>query len=242
MAACAGRRAREMLLRRLDDDAPAAFDALVVRRLRAGAGRLYHRPHAPSGRSSWRSAPARSIPRADSETLIEAAVAHFGAAGPRRILDLGTGPGTLAARRARSMAGGDAGSASTLPKRRWPMRAPQRRFPRAEFRLGDWGEGWTSASTSSSATRLMSKPARRCRPTSPTGSPPAPSMPARTGSTPIARSRRSFARLLAPGGDRLLRNRRRAGKRGRGALRAEGFTIESRNDLRGIARCLVVTA
>ena len=35
------------------------------------------------------------IPRPDSETLIEAAVAHFGESGPLRILDLGTGPGTL---------------------------------------------------------------------------------------------------------------------------------------------------
>ncbi len=35
------------------------------------------------------------IPRPDSETLIEAAVAHFGRAGPRRILDLGTGSGAL---------------------------------------------------------------------------------------------------------------------------------------------------
>jgi release factor glutamine methyltransferase len=35
------------------------------------------------------------IPRPDSETLIEAAIDHFGAAGPKRILDLGTGPGTL---------------------------------------------------------------------------------------------------------------------------------------------------
>jgi release factor glutamine methyltransferase len=39
--------------------------------------------------------PGVLIPRPDSETLIEAAVAHFGAAGPRHILDLGTGPGTL---------------------------------------------------------------------------------------------------------------------------------------------------
>lgn len=39
--------------------------------------------------------PGVLIPRPDSETLIEAAVAHFGPAGPRRILDLGTGPGTL---------------------------------------------------------------------------------------------------------------------------------------------------
>ena len=39
--------------------------------------------------------PGVLIPRPDSETLIEAAVAHFGPAGPSRILDLGTGPGTL---------------------------------------------------------------------------------------------------------------------------------------------------
>ncbi len=39
--------------------------------------------------------PAVLIPRPDSETLIEAAVAHFGAAGPKRVLDLGTGSGAL---------------------------------------------------------------------------------------------------------------------------------------------------
>ena len=37
------------------------------------------------------------VPRADSETLIEAAVAHFaGTPAPRRVLDLGTGSGALA--------------------------------------------------------------------------------------------------------------------------------------------------
>jgi release factor glutamine methyltransferase len=39
--------------------------------------------------------PGVLIPRSESETLIEAAVAHFGAGGPATILDLGTGPGTL---------------------------------------------------------------------------------------------------------------------------------------------------
>lgn len=39
--------------------------------------------------------PGVLIPRPDSETLIEAAIDHFGAIGPGRILDLGTGPGTL---------------------------------------------------------------------------------------------------------------------------------------------------
>jgi len=36
------------------------------------------------------------VPRPDSEVLISSAIEHFeGAEGPRRILDLGTGPGTL---------------------------------------------------------------------------------------------------------------------------------------------------
>lgn len=39
--------------------------------------------------------PGVLIPRPDSETLIEAAVAHFGKRGPKTVLDLGTGPGTL---------------------------------------------------------------------------------------------------------------------------------------------------
>ena len=40
--------------------------------------------------------PGALIPRPDSETLIVAAVEHFaGTPGPSRILDLGTGPGTL---------------------------------------------------------------------------------------------------------------------------------------------------
>src|SRR5690606_33250570 len=39
--------------------------------------------------------PAVLIPRADSETLIEAARGVFADRGPRRILDLGTGSGAL---------------------------------------------------------------------------------------------------------------------------------------------------
>ncbi|MEO6433017.1 MAG: peptide chain release factor N(5)-glutamine methyltransferase [Sphingomicrobium sp.] len=40
--------------------------------------------------------PGVLVPRQDSEVLIESAIGHFdGTAGPGRILDLGTGPGTL---------------------------------------------------------------------------------------------------------------------------------------------------
>ncbi len=85
----------DLLLKHLGDPAPASFDALVQRRLN-------HEPVAYITRSRgfWTIeigvGPGVLVPRADSETLIEVAVARFaGTAGPGRVLDLGTGPGTL---------------------------------------------------------------------------------------------------------------------------------------------------
>lgn len=94
MAHALGTSREDLLLRHLDDPAPAAFDALLARR----------RAHEPIAyitgtRAFWTIdlavGPGVLIPRADSETLIEAAIDHFGARGPTAILDLGTGPGTL---------------------------------------------------------------------------------------------------------------------------------------------------
>ena len=73
---------------------PPGFDALVQRR-------LAHEPIAyiTGTRAFWTIdlavGPGVLIPRPDSETLIEAAIAHFGDRAPATILDLGTGPGTL---------------------------------------------------------------------------------------------------------------------------------------------------
>ncbi|KQN80820.1 protein-(glutamine-N5) methyltransferase, release factor-specific [Sphingomonas sp. Leaf67] len=83
-----------MLLARLDDPVPATFAELVDRR-------FAHEPVAyiTGSRAFWTIdlavGPGVLVPRADSETLIEAAVDHFAARPPVRILDLGTGPGTL---------------------------------------------------------------------------------------------------------------------------------------------------
>ena len=89
--------------------------------------------------------PGVLVPRPDSETLITSAIEHFsGSAGPKRILDLGTGPGTLLlaaldiwkkatgigvdrSRRALSYAAANA--------RRLGLEG------RAELRIGDWAEG-----------------------------------------------------------------------------------------------------
>ena len=91
--------------------------------------------------------PGALIPRPDSETLIAAAINHFaGTDGPQRILDLGTGPGTLLLAaldqwpRATGM--GIDSSRSALDY----ARGNARRLglaPRAFFRLGNWADGVT---------------------------------------------------------------------------------------------------
>ena len=83
-----------MMLVHLDDETPATFADLLARR-------LDHEPvaHLTGLRGFWtidlEVGPGAFIPRPDTETLIEAAIAHFGDRSPATILDLGTGPGTL---------------------------------------------------------------------------------------------------------------------------------------------------
>jgi release factor glutamine methyltransferase len=83
----------ELLLRRLDEDIDAAaYEALVARRV-AGEPVAYIVGHREFWSLDFRVTPDVLIPRPDSETLVEAALA---AAGPRpRVLDLGTGSGCL---------------------------------------------------------------------------------------------------------------------------------------------------
>jgi release factor glutamine methyltransferase len=95
MAHAIGVSREALLLRHLDEPAPPNFAAFLGRR-------IAHEPVAyiTGSRGFWtielEVGPGVLIPRPDSETLIEAAVAHFaGGQGPRSVLDLGTGPGTL---------------------------------------------------------------------------------------------------------------------------------------------------
>lgn len=145
MAHTLGTTRDTLLLGRLNDPVPEAFAALVARR-------LTHEPIAyiTGTRAFWTIdlavGPGVLIPRPDSETLIETALAWFGTRAPQRILDLGTGPGTLLlaalAEWPEAEGLGVDASETALGYARRNAEALGM-ADRAAFRLGDWTDGIT---------------------------------------------------------------------------------------------------
>lgn len=94
MAAALGVSRSDLLLRHMRDAVPDGFDALYRRR-------LAHEPVAYIlGKAEFYGlelcvTPAVLIPRADSETLLDAAIATLKHQPPQRVLDCGTGSGAL---------------------------------------------------------------------------------------------------------------------------------------------------
>jgi release factor glutamine methyltransferase len=85
----------QLLLRPPDRSVPDRFWQMVTRRS-DGEPVAYITGRRAFWNIELHVGPGVLIPRPDSEVLIAAAIEHFdGAAGPQRILDLGTGPGTL---------------------------------------------------------------------------------------------------------------------------------------------------
>jgi release factor glutamine methyltransferase len=141
MAHALGVSREVMLLGGLEGEVPDAFAAMFARR-------LSHEPVAyiTGTRDFWtitlNVTPAVLIPRPDSETLIETAVAHFGKGGPSHVLDLGTGSGALllAALSEWPEASGlgvDLSASALAVAKGNALRLGLN----ADFRLGDWGEG-----------------------------------------------------------------------------------------------------
>lgn len=143
MAHAMGVSREELLLRRLGDPLPPGFAALLERR-------LAHEPIAYilGRRAFWtielEVGPGALVPRPGTESLIEAAIAHFGDRAPRTVLDLGTGAGTLllAALAHWPEAQGlgiDASEDALGYARRNADRLGL--APRARFAAGDWAAG-----------------------------------------------------------------------------------------------------
>ncbi len=134
----------KLLLSPPDRQVPKRFWDMVERR-KAGEPVAYITGRRAFWNIELHVGPGVLVPRPDSEVLISSAIEHFeGTEGPKRILDLGTGPGTLllaaldvwpnatglgidVSRRAMSYAAANA--------RRLEFEA------RAKFQEGDWAKG-----------------------------------------------------------------------------------------------------
>ena len=135
---------RLAMLLDLDRPAPPGFDALVERRA-AGKPVAY----ITGSREFWSLdlcvTPDVLIPRPDSETLIEAAIAHGGT--PTTILDLGTGSGALLLAALSVWPGAMGVGIDASPAALAVAKANAERLgfaDRATFALGEWnGDGGT---------------------------------------------------------------------------------------------------
>ncbi len=143
MAEALGIDRDRLLLAPPDRPVPGRFGALVERRA-AGEPVAYITGRRAFWNIELHVGPGVLIPRPDSEVLIAAAIEHFGVEGPKRILDLGTGPGTLL------LAALDIWSAATgvgIDSSRAALSyaaANARRLgldDRADLRVGDWAAG-----------------------------------------------------------------------------------------------------
>lgn len=143
MAEALGIDREALLLSRLDEEAPPAFEPLVARR-EAGEPIAYITGRRDFWTIELEVGPGVLIPRPESETLIEAALEHFGAAGPKRVLDLGTGPGTLLLAALAQWPGASGIGIDRSERALGLARANAERLGlagRARLQSGDWGEG-----------------------------------------------------------------------------------------------------
>ena len=238
MAHALGQSRDAMLLGHSEDDAPALFEALVERRMR-------HEPVAYIiGRKAFWTielavGPGVLIPRPDSESLIEAAVAHFGKAGPKRILDLGSGPGTLLlAALAQWPEATGIGVDASEEALAWARRNA---IPRAEFRLGDWAKGLDERFDLILCNPPYVEQGAALAPGIADWEPGVALYAGNDGLTAYRILAPQVRPLLAPGGIACFEIGAGQASAVRQIFAAEGFTIASRNDLNGVERCLVVT-
>ena len=237
MAHALGIAREAMLLSKGDEPIPEAFATLLERRLASEPV-----AYITGRRAFWtielEVGPGVLIPRPDSETLIEAAIAHFGETKPRRILDLGTGPGTLllAALDEWPQATGlgiDASEAALAI-------AHRNGHARAEFRLGDWAAGIAKRFDLVLCNPPYVEAGADLPPDVARYEPDAALYAGADGLDCYRALAPQLGGLLAPGGIVCLEIGAGQQKQVETLMAAEGFTIESRTDLNGIVRCLVL--
>jgi release factor glutamine methyltransferase len=227
---------------RLGDEAPAGFRALVDRRA-AGEPVAYITGRRAFWTIELEVGPGVLVPRPDTETLMEAAVAHFGGSGPKRILDLGTGPGTLllAALHQWPEASGLGIDRSAVALGFADRNADRLGLAgRAEFRLGAWAEG-----VDEQFDLILCNPPYveqdASLPRSVADWEPAEALFAGPdGLDDYRRLAPELPRLLAPRGIACIEIGAGQEAAVRALFEAQGLHARSRPDLAGIPRCLIL--
>jgi release factor glutamine methyltransferase len=244
MARAIGIEREVMLLSRLNDAAPRGFEPLLRRR-EAGEPIAYITGRRAFWTIELELGPGVLVPRPDSETLIEAALAHFGREGPATVLDLGTGPGTLLLAaldqwpEARGL-GVDRSEQALAFARRNAERLGL--AGRAEFRTGDWAEGLTGT-----FDLILCNPpyieADAVLPRDVAAWEPHEALFAGAdGLDDYRRLAPEVSRLLAPGGIACIEIGHRQEEAVSVLLRTENLNVRTRKDLAGHARCLIASA
>ena len=188
--------------------------------------------------------PGVLIPRPDSETLIEAALAHFGTTAPRHILDLGTGPGTLLLAAMSEWPGatglGIDASDTALGYARTNI-AALGLDARAQVRLGDWADGVDGPFDLILCNPPYIGDEEPLMPDVAAYEPPHALFAGPDGLADYRRIIPELARLLAPGGAAILEIGATQHILVRELAEAAGFCVACRQDLAGRDRALTLT-
>ena len=232
-----------LLLGHMDPEAPTAFDALLARR-EAGEPVAY----ITGTRAFWtielKVGPGALIPRPDSETLIEAAVAHFSDRSPGTILDLGTGPGTLLLATLAQWSdahglGIDASEEALAYARDNAVALAL--ADRARFQAGDWASGLSETFDLILCNPpYVEKGADLPRDVE-EWEPHQALFAAADGLGEIRRIAPDLPRLLAPAGIACVEIGMGQADSASALFEAEGFSVTRHRDLGGHIRCLALT-
>lgn len=232
----------DLLISRLDEEAPADFELLLARREVAEPVAYILRR-----RAFWtielQVGPGVLVPRPDSETLIEAAVEQFGDAEPARILDLGTGPGTLLLAALDQWRGAEGvGIDLSETALRYARRNAKHLglSARASFQHGNWAEGLDEP-----FDLILCNPpyveSGAELPREVAGFEPSSALFAGVdGLDDYRRLAPEIPRLLKPGGVACVEIGAGQAEAVRDLFIPQGLKVRSRNDLAGHVRCLIL--
>lgn len=235
---------RGALLLADDGPVPSAFDALLARRLaREPVSQIVGR------REFWSIELAVTsdvlTPRPETELLLEAAAAYFGRAGPKRILDLGTGSGALLLAALAEWPDATGLGVDASPAALAVARANGVRLglaERATWRLGNWG-----AHLAERFDLVLCNPpyVEADADLPPEVRDHEPHLALFAGADGLDAHRRvapQLRALLAPGGLAALEFGRGQGEAVRALYAAQGLPGAIRHDLAGRDRALVIRA